>query len=308
MAGYTKEDLAMVLRPMAEDAHEPTFSMGDDSPLPSLASRTRPIAHFLRQRFAQVTNPPIDPVRERRVMSLRTLLGPRAPLLLDTAEAARLLVLRSFFLFPDGVDTLYDEERCPFATIPLDATFPVAEGPDGLRAAVERICDEAEAAVAGGAGIVVVEDCDISAERAAVPSLLACGAVHHRLVSRGLRSQCGVVVVSDTARDTHEVAALLGYGADADENGDATGPEAQDRLQAAMEEGVLKILSKMGISTVDSYRGAQIFEVIGLAPEVVDVCFAGTATVVGGIGWTELGKDVLARHDADAIAKPGYYR
>jgi glutamate synthase domain-containing protein 2/glutamate synthase domain-containing protein 1/glutamate synthase domain-containing protein 3 len=328
MAGYTKEDLAMVLRPMADDAHEPTFSMGDDSPLPSLATRTRPIAHFLRQRFAQVTNPPIDPVRERRVMSLRTLLGPRAPLLLDTAEAARLLVLRSFFLFPDGVDTLYDEERCPFATIPLDATFPVAEGPDGLRAAVERICDEAEAAVAGGAGIVIVEDCDASAERVPVPSLLACGAVHQRLVASGLRAGCGLVVVSDTVHDTHEMAALLGYGADAicprlaletvaseadaDADADATAPEAQERFQAAIEEGVLKILSKMGISTVDSYRGAQIFEVVGLAPEVVDLCFTGTTSVVGGIGWADLGVDALARHqqawpDAD-LESPGFFR
>ncbi|MBA2625063.1 MAG: glutamate synthase subunit alpha, partial [Acidimicrobiia bacterium] len=172
---------------------------------------------------------------------------------------------------------------------------------------------------------------EASSERVPVPSLLACGAVHHRLVERGLRSRCGLVVVSDSARDTHEVAALLGYGADAlcprlaietvaaeadaDDSADATGPEAQERFQAAVEEGVLKILSKMGISTVDSYRGAQIFEVVGLADEVVDRCFAGTPSVVGGVGWEALGDDALARHrlawpdaaDVD-LESPGFYR
>ncbi|MGH9183886.1 MAG: glutamate synthase-related protein [Acidimicrobiales bacterium] len=328
---FTKEELAMVLRPMAGDAHEPTFSMGDDSPLPQMAGRPRPVHHYLRQRFAQVTNPPIDPVRERRVMSLRTLLGPRQPILTERAEAARLLTLKSFFLYPSGVLSLFDVERCPFLTIPLDATFPAAEGPPGLRAAVERLCDEAETSVAGGAGLVVLDHADVSAGRAPVPSLLACGAVHHRLIASRLRSQTGLVVVSDSARDTHEVAALLGYGADAicprlalqtvaaeadaDEGADTVSPEAQNRFQSAIEEGVLKILSKMGISTVDSYRGAQIFEVLGLGPEVVDVCFAGTPSVVGGIGWEELGADVLARHAAAwpagarvTLESPGYFR
>jgi glutamate synthase domain-containing protein 2/glutamate synthase domain-containing protein 1/glutamate synthase domain-containing protein 3 len=331
--GYTKEELAMVLKPMASDAHEPTFSMGDDTPLPHLAGRARPVQHYLRQRFAQVTNPPIDPVRERRVMSLRTLLGPRQPILTESAEAARLLTLRSFFLYPSGVDTLYDEARCPFVTIPLDATFPVAAGPAGLLAAIERMCDNAAAAVAGGAGILIIDDIAISAERAPVPSLLAASAIHQRLIADKLRSRTSLVVVSDSARETHEIAALLGYGADAlcprlalqtvaaeadaDETADAVSPEAQNRFQSAIEEGVLKILSKMGISTIDSYRGAQIFEVIGLGHEVVDRCFTGSASIVGGIGWEALGEDVLANHatawPADAetkvdLASPGFYR
>ncbi|CAN5193434.1 glutamate synthase large subunit [soil metagenome] len=331
--GYTKEELAMVLKPMATDAHEPTFAMGDDSPLPHLAGRPRPIHHYLRQRFAQVTNPPIDSIRERRVMSLRTLLGPRQPILTETAAAARLVTLRSFFLFPSGVLALYDRERFPFTTVPLDATFPVAEGRTGLRAGVERLCDEAESLVSDGADILVLDHADISATRAPIPSLLACGAVHHRLIQRRLRSRTSLVVVSDTARDTHEMAALLGYGADAicprlalqtvaaeadaDEGAEAVSPEAQDRFQSAIEEGTLKIFSKMGISTVDSYRGAQIFEIIGLDGEVVDMCFASTISTVGGIGWDALGDDVLASHgDAWApeagtavqLASPGYYR
>ena len=322
--GWSKEEMAMVLRPMAVEGKEPTFSMGDDSPLPNMSGTPRPVHHYLKQRFAQVTNPPIDSVRERLVMSLRTLLGPRQPILTEPAEAAQLLTLRSFFLFPAGVDQLFDEERCPFLAIPLDATFPVADGPDGLRSAIERICDEAEASVAGGAGILVLDDGAVSAERAPVPALLACGAVHHRLIERSLRTQTSIVVVTDDARDVHYIACLLGYGADAlcprlaletvaadadaDETSDLVSPEAQARLQAAVEEGVLKILSKMGISTVDSYRGAQIFEVLGLGGEVVDVCFAGTPSVVGGVGWQVLGEDVLTRHAAGDRQPDGYYR
>src|SRR5690606_25659377 len=306
MHGLTKEDLAMVVKPMANEAHEPTFSMGDDSPLPNLAPRPRPVSHYLRQRFAQVTNPPIDPLRERLVMSLRTLLGPRPELLGEPGDALELLTLPSFLLYPSGVDELLLTDTAPWPVIPLDATFPVADGPGGLRAAVARLVDEAVAAVEGGAGILVVESGDAGPDRAPVPSLLATGAVHQALTDRRLRSRTSLVVVADDAFDVHTFAALLGYGADAvcpslalatvaDEadkadDGDLTSPEAQTRYQAAVEAGVLKILSKMGICTVDSYRGAQIFEVVGLAPEVVDVCFTGTPNVVGGIGWEALGE------------------
>ncbi|MBN2621978.1 MAG: glutamate synthase subunit alpha [Acidimicrobiales bacterium] len=320
MHGLTKEDLAMVLKPMANDAHEPTFSMGDDTPLPNLAPRARPVAHYLRQRFAQVTNPPIDPLRERLVMSLRTLLGPRTPLLTESAEAAELLTLPSFYLYPSGVENLLLTDKAPWPVIPLDATFPVSDGPDGLRTAVDRIVAEAVSAVEGGAGTVVLEASDAGADRAPVPSLLATGAVHQALTERRLRSTTALVVVADDVFDVHGFATLLGYGADAicprlalatvaaeadkSDDGDLTSPEAQGRYQAAVEAGVLKILSKMGICTVDSYRGAQIFEVVGLAPEVVDVCFTGSPNVVGGIGWRALGEDVLERHAAGWGEKP----
>jgi glutamate synthase domain-containing protein 2/glutamate synthase domain-containing protein 1/glutamate synthase domain-containing protein 3 len=329
MHGLTKEDLAMVVRPMANEAHEPTFSMGDDSPLPNLAPRPRPIAHYLRQRFAQVTNPPIDPLRERLVMSVRTVIGPRQPLLSESADAAHLLTLPSFFLYPSGVDGLELTDQAPWPVILLDGTFPVAEGPAGLRAAVDRLRTEAIAAVEGGAGTLIIESEDASSERAPVPSLLACGAVHQALGDARLRSLTSLVVVADDVFDVHGVATLLGYGADAicprlalatvgaeadradDDN--VTSPEAQSRFQAAVEAGVLKILSKMGICTVDSYRGAQIFEVVGLAPEVVDLCFSGTPDVVGGIGWDALGDDVLTRHraawgDTATLDSPGYFR
>ncbi|HKE77008.1 MAG TPA: glutamate synthase-related protein [Acidimicrobiales bacterium] len=329
MVGLTKEDLAMVLKPMANDAHEPTFSMGDDSPLPNLAPRARPISHYLRQRFAQVTNPPIDPLRERLVMSLRTVLGPRTPLLAESAEAAELLTLPSFFLYPAGIDNLALTDKAPWSVIPLDITYPAADGPDGLRTATERLTAEAVAAVEGGAGTLILDPDDAGPERAAIPSLVACGAVHQALSARRLRSRTALVVVADDVFEVHGFATLLGFGADAIcprlalatvaaeadkvDDGDLTSPEAQSRFQAAVEAGVLKILSKMGICTVDSYRGAQIFEVVGLAPEVVDACFTGTPNVVGGVGWEVLGEDVLARHEAAwggaaDLESPGFFR
>ena len=322
--GYSKEELRMMLKPMATDAKEPTFSMGDDTPLPQLAGRPRPLHHYLKQRFAQVTNPPIDHLRERLVMTLRTLIGPRRPLLSEGPEASQLVVLDSFFVYPSTVAKLADPNQCDFGCATLDATFPVAGGPHELRAAVERICDEAERLVASGVGVVVIDDGAVSAERAPIPSLLATGAVHHRLVNRGLRSDASLVIVADDARDVHHLACLLGYGADAicprlalhtvaadadaSQDSDVVSAEAQERFQAAVEDGVLKIFSKMGICTVDSYRGAQIFEIVGLGPEVVDVCFAGTPSVVGGIGWEALGEDVLTRHGDAELANPGYYR
>jgi glutamate synthase domain-containing protein 2/glutamate synthase domain-containing protein 1/glutamate synthase domain-containing protein 3 len=321
--GYTREELAMVLRYMANEAKEPTYSMGDDSPLPHLAGRPRPVHHYLKQRFAQVTNPPIDHLRERLVMSLRTLLGPRHPILTEGAESTELLVLKSYFLYPSAVVGLLTTGCGTFGCGHLDATFPIDDGPDGLRRAVARLCDEAERLAREGTGILVIDDGGVGDERAPVPALLATGAIHHRLVARGLRSNTSLVVNADDARDVHYIACLLGYGADAicpglaletvaheadQSDNELSGPEAQQRLQAALEDGVLKVMSKMGISTVDSYRGAQIFEVMGLGPEVVDVCFAGTPSLVGGVGWAELGDDVLRRHAEGRMTEGGYYR
>ncbi|MGH9234005.1 MAG: glutamate synthase large subunit [Acidimicrobiales bacterium] len=327
--GLTREDLSMVVRIMATEAHEPTFSMGDDSPLPNLAPRARPVSHYLRQRFAQVSNPPIDPLRERLVMSLRTLLGPRQPLLTETADAAELLTLPSFFMYPSGVDGLRQGGTAPWPVVALDATFPVGDGPEGLRPAVDSLVARATAAVEDGAGTLVIDGGAAGPERVPVPSPLAVGAVHQALAERRLRSKTALVVVADDVFDVHSFAVLLGYGADAicptlalatvaaeadrADDGDLTSPEAQSRFQAAVEAGVLKIMSKMGISTVDSYRGAQIFEVVGLAAEVVDVCFTGSPNQVGGVGWRALGEDVFARHadgwgDSATLVSPGFFR
>ncbi|HLF40862.1 MAG TPA: glutamate synthase-related protein, partial [Acidimicrobiia bacterium] len=246
------------------------------------------------------------------------------------AEAAHLLELPTFFVYPDAVERLLEPERAPFGSVRLDATFPVEEGPPGLEAAITRLGDEAEAAVAGGAAIVVISDGDTGPDRAAIPALLATGAVHHRLVRARIRTDASIVVDTGDARDVNAVACLLGYGADAicprlalesvavmadtDQLGETNSAEAQTRLQAALEDGVLKIASKMGISTVDGYRGAQIFEALGLAPEVVETCLTGTASQVGGVGFAELGADALRRHaeayDTDEVVldSPGFVR
>ena len=325
--GFNREEWAMVLKPMATDAKEPTFSMGDDAPFAAAAARPRPIFHFLKQRFAQVTNPPIDHLRERLVMSVRTCLGPRQPLLTERAVAARLLELPTFFMYPSGVDAL--AEDAPWPVAPLDATFAAADGPSGMARRIAALADEAIAAVRDGTGILVVSDRAVGPERAPIPSLLASGAVHHRLIEERIRQDASIVVDTGDARDTHAVATLLAFGADAccprlalesvaaaaDDGalGELDSAGAQAKYQAAIEDGVLKIMSKMGISTVDGYRGAQVFEALGLAPEVIDRCLRGTPAPVAGLGFDALAADVLTRHRAaydqdPSLDEPGWVR
>ena len=318
--GYTREELSLVLRPLAATGHEPTSSMGDDTALPPLAGRARPVFGYLKQRFAQVTNPAIDHLRERRVMSLRTLLGAREPLLTEVPEAAHVVELESFFLFPAALAGL--------PLTPLDAAFDEDEG---LEAACARLGDEAQAAVEAGAELLLVTDDRAGPRRAPIPALLATGAVHHRLVASGLRTRASVIVASDEPRETHHFAALLGYGADAicprlaletiasmaaaDKlGGDHPAPaEAQRGFRHAVEDGVLKVMSKMGISDVASYRGAQIFESLGLAREVVDRCLVGTPGALGGVGFAELEREALERlraayDEAPRLENPGYVK
>jgi glutamate synthase (ferredoxin) len=302
-AGYTREDISLLLRPSAATGHEPTSSMGDDTALAPLAGRARPVTSYLRQRFAQVTNPPIDHLRERSVMSLRTYLGARVPLSGEHPRGARLLELESFFLFPGAVDQSWRR---------LDLSFDPSEG---LRRACARL-----AASAGGE-IVVLEGNGPS-----IPTVLAVGAVHQRLVAEGRRDRTSIVVVSDEAREAHDFACLLGYGADAicprlaletaaqlaasDKlGGDRPSPaEAQLRFREAIEDGVLKIMSKMGIAEVASYRGAQLFESVGLARDVVDLCLTGTPSRIGGVGFAELERELIARSDAAELENPGYVK
>ena len=317
--GFTKEEVISILRPMATQGKETTSSMGDDTPIEALSKVSRPVSHFLKQRFAQVTNPPIDHYRESEVMSLRTLLGPRRSLLTETPEAAELIELGSFFLYPEGLQRIVLSSQLPFAVQAVDATFPVVDGADGLEAALDRLGDEAAAHVRAGAGVVVVSDVGVDADRCRVPALLAVGAVHQRLLRENLRTATSLVAETDEARETHDMAALLGYGADAivprlvlqtvadlaDEGrigGDnPSASVAQERYRNAVEDGVLKIMSKMGISVLDSYRSAQIFEAIGLGPDVIDTCLAGTTSTLGGVTLGDLGEEILEQH---AVAYP----
>ena len=318
--GFTKEEVTSVLRPMATQGKEAVSSMGDDTPIEVLSLVHRPVSHLLKQRFAQVTNPPIDHLREREVMSIRTRLGRRAPLLTEGPEAVRLVELDSFLLSPDGLKRLAMDPRLPWPVMAVDATFPVEEGEEGLERGLERLGEEALGHARAGAGIIVVSDVSADVDRARIPILLAVGAVHQRLVAEGVRTRASIVAETDEARTTHDMATLLGYGADAiaprlvletiahlaDEDrigGDnPTASEAQRRYRAAIEDGVRKVMSKMGISVLDSYRSAQIFEALGLAPEVVDRCFTGTTSVLGGHGFVDLARTVLQQH---AVAYAG---
>ena len=300
--GYTKEEFTVILRPMASTGHEPTSSMGDDTSPAVLSEFNRPLYNYFKQRFAQVTNPAIDHMRERSVMSIRTLIGPHDPVLWERPEGAALLELDTFFLFK------------VLGGYRLDATFPVEDGPQGMTDQLERICEEAEQAARIGSGIIIVSDRETGPERAPIPMLLAVGAVHQRLMNSGHRTRTSLVVETDEAREVHHFACLLGYGAEAIcprlaleslteiiNNGrlgeDIGVQEALMRYRLAVEEGVLKIMSKMGISTTDSYRGAQIFDAIGIGSEVIDLAFTGTPSPMGGIGMAEIAADVLKRHD-----------
>ena len=315
--GYTKEEFTFVLHPMAKQGHEPILSMGDDTAPSVLAQRPRPLYSYFKQRFAQVTNPPIDHLRERLVMSLRTHLGPQAPLLWEDPAAARLLQLDSFLLYPSGVEALSGLGE-PFTTATLDATFPIGDGASGLQPACDRIARDADRAVRAGAGILIISDAAVDAHRAPIPALLAVGAVHQRLTRAGLRSRASLVVQTDEAREVHHIVCLLGYGADAicpRLAFQSVGiPEAQERYRHAIEEGTLKVLAKMGISTIASYQSAQIFEILGLDAEVVSACFAGTPSPIGGATFADLGAEVLARHAAGfehptpALVSPGFFK
>jgi glutamate synthase domain-containing protein 2/glutamate synthase domain-containing protein 1/glutamate synthase domain-containing protein 3 len=311
-AGYTREEITLLLRPTAAGGHEPVSSMGDDTALPPLAGRPRPVTSYLRQRFAQVTNPAIDHLRERSVMSLRTLLGARAPLIGEQPRRARLLELPSFFVFPSMVDAL----KSPRVTVTFSET-------EGIRAAIRRVANDAVNATRSGSEIVVLDDRGADTP---LPAVLAAGAVHRRLLAEGLRTATSIVVEHDEPRTSHDVACLLGYGADAvcprlaletvaslaaaDKlGGDRPSPaEAQLRYRDAIEDGVLKIMAKMGIADVASYRGAQLFEAIGLAPDVVDLCLTGTPARIGGVGFAELERELLARRSAKQLDNPGFVK
>ncbi|HEY0776782.1 MAG TPA: glutamate synthase large subunit [Gemmatirosa sp.] len=317
--GLGFEELRLVLEPMGATGADMVWSMGDDTPIAPLARVPRPVSAYLRQRFAQVTNPPIDPLREQLVMSLRMHLGRNGSPLEEKPHYARMLRVEHPVLLPGEMAALRDTPGFP-ATV-VDATWPAVEGPEGLERALDACCRTAERAARRGARILIVSDRAVSPERAPIPVLLAIGAVRQHLVRTGLRARVGLVAEAGDAVDAHQVATLFGYGAEAvhpwlamasvaaifaeaPDHGrrgeaDAERPgagEAQARVRAALEKGLLKILAKMGISTLVSYCGAQIFEAVGLGAEVMDRCFTGTVSPLGGIGFRELAEDALGWH------------
>ena len=311
--GYTHDGLEQLLEPMVEDGTDPVGSMGDDTPLSVLSDFDRPLFTYFKQLFAQVSNPPLDYIREELVTSLESRLGPQRNLLDETPEHARQLVVDSPVLTEErtaAIRGLDGDGPSGFESAVVDVTYP-REG-QTLRAAVERVRNDARAAIEDGAEVVVLSDRRLGPDRVAVPSLLATGAVHHHLVRRGARNHAGLVVESGEPREVHHLATLVGYGADAVTpylayetiremvaETDGADPEAAlSRYRGALEDGLLKTMAKMGISTVESYQGAQIFEAVGLDSGLVAEYFEGTEVRTEGIGVEQLERDLLRRHEA----------
>lgn len=316
--GYTLEDVEMVIEAMAQDGKEPVFCMGDDAPLAFLSQRPHLIYDYFKQRFAQVTNPPIDPLREGTVMSLAMFLGERANLLIATPEAANQIKIKSPVINEVELEEL---QSLGFATKKLEILFPIASGATGLKDAIAKLSDVAVAAVRDGAKLLILSDRNLNAENAYIPPLLAVGAVHHRLCAEGLRMKASIVVDTAQCWSTHHFACLIGYGASAIcpylafettrqwwgkaktqmqmQQGKIkalTIAQVQDSYRKAVEGGLLKILSKMGISLLSSYSGAQIFEAIGIGAEVIEQCFKGTVSRVGGVNFADIASELLTFH------------
>ncbi|MDP9368817.1 MAG: glutamate synthase large subunit [Chloroflexota bacterium] len=317
--GYSAEDIRLIVQPMAGEAKEPTWSMGDDAPLAVLSERPRPLAAYFRQRFAQVTNPAIDSLRERQVMALDAFLGPRGNPLVEDPDQAALIHLPSVVLTEGALEAILRLGDGPVRTVKLSTLFAV-DAPEGvLGAALDRLLAEAEAAVRAGSGVLVLSDRGVDAGHAAVPMLLATGAIHHDLIRKGLRTKVDLVADTGEVWDIHGFALLIGYGAAAAHpylaltasaalagqqgfEGLTPGDLKRNYVQA-LENGLLKVAAKMGISTATSYRGAQIFEAIGLGRELIDRHFAGTPSRLGGIGLAEIEADARRRHE-EAYAAP----
>jgi glutamate synthase (NADPH/NADH) large chain/glutamate synthase (ferredoxin) len=315
--GYTQEDMKVLLTPLAVNAEEAIGSMGNDSPLAALSNRRPLLYSYFKQLFAQVTNPPIDSTREAVVMSVQSHVGSEHNLLGETPEHARQLVIENPILSDAQLESLRQVDSAVFKAHTVDITWPIEDGPAGLETALERLCADADGALTEGVNILILSDRAVCADRAPIPSLLAVGAVHHHLVRAGTRLQAGLIVESGEPRSVQSVAVLIGYGAAAvnpylmlatigelvDEGRiELSRAEAEHRAVKAIGKGLLKVISKMGISTIGSYCGAQVFEAVGLATALVERYFTGTPSRIGGIGLDELAEGALVRH---ARAYPG---
>ena len=312
--GYTLEDLKFILGPMGNDGAEAIGSMGTDTPLAVLSDKPQNIFNYFKQLFAQVTNPPLDAIREECVTSVLTSIGPEDNLLQPSPKACRLIELKTPILDNDELARIKALNGWNgFKSVTLDATFLAAEGATGMEEALDRIFDEAVRAIATGASFLIISDRAIDSRRAPIPSLLACSGLHHHLVRQGLRTRVGLILECGDAREVHHFSLLLGYGAGAInpyvafESLDdmlrqgmlkpgTDHAEAVEHYRKAIKKGVIKVMSKMGISTIQSYRGAQIFEAIGLNQAFINKYFEKTPSRISGAGLPEITTDVLANH------------
>jgi glutamate synthase (NADPH/NADH) large chain len=323
--GYTQEDLKILMTPMATTGEEAVGSMGNDTPISALSARPKLLFTYFKQNFAQVTNPPIDPIREELVMSLVSIIGPRPNLFdLEGVSRTKRLEVRQPILTNADLEKIraISDMGDHFKSRTLDTTWPAAAGAAGMEAAIGALCSEADAAVRDGINIIILSDRRAGIDRIQIPSLLACASVHHHLIREGLRTSVGLVVESGEPREVHHFGCLAGYGAEAInpylafETLVAMKGELPQKLDdkeivkryiKSIDKGLLKVMSKMGISTYQSYCGAQIFDAVGLKSEFVAKYFTGTATRIEGVGLAEIAEEAVRRH-RDAFSDSPIYR
>jgi glutamate synthase (NADPH) large chain len=325
--GYSQEDLSMLMAPMAVTGQEAVGSMGTDTPVSALSRKSKLLYTYFKQNFAQVTNPPIDPIREELVMSLLSFIGPRPNILdLEGTSRRKRLEVRQPVLTNEDLEKIrcigHHEDR--FDTKTLDITYPAREGAAGLEGALDRLCERAEAAVHGGYNIIILSDRMVGPDRIPIPALLATAAVHHHLIRKGLRTSVGLVLESGEPREIHHFACLAGYGAEAinpylafetleamhqlgEFPPEVDAYEVVKRFIKSVGKGLLKVMSKMGISTYQSYCGAQIFDAVGINSAVTQKFFYGTSAPVEGVGLPELAEETVRRH-TDAFGASPVYR
>src|SRR2546426_544969 len=318
--GYTHEDLRILLAPMAVNGEEPVGSMGTDASLAVLSNRPRLLYDYFKQLFAQVTNPPLDGIREALVTQIATSIGPEGNLLEPAPEACRQIKLRTPILDNEALARIRHVDQSGFRAATVSMLFPVAEGAAGLARAMEELCRKASQAAAEGCTFIILSDRGVDPAHAPIPALLATAGVHHHLIREGTRVKVGLVIETGEPREVHHMALLLGYGAgainpylafetldDMIRQGLLPGLDHKTALKnyiKALDKGILKVISKMGISTIHSYRGAQIFEAIGLNREFVDRYLTWTASRIGGVGIDVVAQEALMRHQRAYPARP----
>lgn len=333
MNGYTIETLNMLLLPMVTTKKEALGSMGNDAPLACLSQFQPLIYDYFKQLFAQVTNPPIDPFREKIVMSLACPIGPQANILEPSPEQCHRIFLENPMLSIQDLEVIKATKHRGWHTHVVDITYPVSEGVQGLLPALDRIADECCQAARDGYQMLVLSDRKAGPERLPVSTLMALGATHHHLIEERQRMKVGLILETGEAREVHHMCVLLGYGADAIcpylvfetmstlkaegvIDASLSDKEIFKNYVAAMERGLSKVMAKMGISTLQSYKGAQIFEAVGISAEVIDKCFKGTASRIGGVTFNTIGREMVERHsmsysnrecDSLVLRNPGYY-
>lgn len=319
--GYTYEDGRVLIAPMSRDGQEPVGSMGTDTPIAVLSERPQLLYNYFKQLFAQVTNPPLDAIREELVTSVEGVIGPEKNLLKADPESCRQIEMHAPILDNEQLARLKHCTLPGFRSRVLPMLFPAREGAAGLERALQELRRQASKAVADGCTMIILSDRDVDAERAPIPSLLATAAVHHHLVREGTRTRAGLIIETGDAREVHHYCLLLGYGAggvnpylvfetidDLIHDGTISGMNHEDAVKnymKAVTKGVLKVMSKMGISTLQSYGGAQIFEAVGLNKDLIDEYFTGTASQIEGVGLDVIAEEVLSRHCKAFPNRPG---